>query len=118
MKIFELHFNPKKRKDIVLDSFIYEPENVEEKKLGSLYIVGRIFNPLPRHSCLLNDLSSIIKKEYFKTSYQNSEQALKQGLKCANESLAALNEQGDVSWLGNLDFAVLGLKDFIFNFTN
>ncbi len=117
MKIFELHFNPKANKNIILDSFIYEPENIEEKKLGSLYLVGKLFNPLPQHSRFLNNLSSVIKKEYFKISSQSSEQALKRGLKYANEFLSNISEQGDVSWLSNLDFAILSLKNFIFNFT-
>lgn len=118
MRIIEFHFNPKKKKSIIMDSFIYEPENTEEERLGNLYIIGKLFNPLPQHSDFLNNLSSIIKKEYFKISHQHSEQALKQGLKSSNEFLSKLNEKGDLSWLGNLDFAVLSLKDSIFNFTN
>ena len=50
MQIFELHFNPKLNKDQLLDSFVYEPQNIYEKRLGSLYIVGKLQNTFSKNS--------------------------------------------------------------------
>ncbi len=117
MKVFELHFNPRGNEDMVFDSFCYEPINIDEKKLGSLYMVGHLKNALPRNYKLLEELSVCIKKEYYKNTKRSAEKSLIEGLKKGNEFLDNLTKQGDVSWLGNLNFAVLTIKDFVFNFT-
>ncbi|GAI13815.1 unnamed protein product, partial [marine sediment metagenome] len=46
MQVFELHFNPKLKEDQIFDSFVYEPENIYEKNLGSLYVIGELRNAL------------------------------------------------------------------------
>ncbi len=124
MKVFELYFNPKANKEVIYDSFVYEPENISEKGMGNLYVVGELNNALSKDSAFLNNLAKIIKKEYYiGASIENqetkisSEQALKKGLKKANELLTEEIKKGNVGWLGNLNFAVLSFKDFILNFT-
>jgi len=61
MQIFELHFNPKLKEEQVFDSFVYEPENIYEKKLGSLYMVGELHNTLPPNLKFLNNLPYPLK---------------------------------------------------------
>ena len=117
MKVFELHFNPKGKEDTIFDSFCYEPINIDEKKLGSLYMAGELKNVLPQNYKLLEDLSSQIKKEYYRTFSRSPEKALIESLKKGNEFLEKLTKEGDVSWLGNLNFAVISLKDYLFQFT-
>ncbi len=117
MKIFELHFSSKKQDKYLFDSFVYEPENATEKNLGSLYMVGQLTNNLPQNDRFLDNLSSIIKKEFFKACYSDSEKALKGSLNSANESLSELSQEGNVGWLGNLGFAVLNYKNSLLNFT-
>jgi hypothetical protein len=117
MRIFELHFNPKVKTDLIFDSFCYEPENIYEKRLGSLYMVGELKNLLPQNFHFLAKLSQTIKEGYYTLSFKSSEQALKESLKRANEFLAKEVKKENVSWLGNLSFAVLSLKNFNLNFT-
>jgi len=117
MQIFELHFNPKLKKDQIFDSFVYEPENTYEKNLGSLYMVGELQNTLPQNSRFLDDLAKTIKKNYYTFSIKSPEKALSQCLKKANESLAEKVKKENVSWLGNLNFAVLSLNNFNLIFT-
>ncbi|MFH1841549.1 MAG: hypothetical protein ABH800_02205 [Candidatus Nealsonbacteria bacterium] len=118
MQIFELHFNPKKKEDIIFDSFVYEPENISEKKMGSLYIVGELRKALPSNSRLLNNLSSAVKKEYYESSLKKTlEAGLKESIKKANEFLDQEVRKENVSWLGNLNFSILTLKDFALNLT-
>ncbi len=123
MKIIELYFNPKAKKEVVYDSFIFEPENAQEKNLGNLYIAGEFTNVLPQNSKLLNDLAKIIKTEYYTENNANdltpkrSELNLKNGLKKANQFLTQKTNKGNTSWLGNLNFVAISLNDFILNFT-
>lgn len=117
MQVFELHFNPKLKEEQIFDSFVYEPENIYEKNLGSLYITGELQNALPQNSKFLDNLAKVIKKNYYTLSLKSSEKALSQSLKKTNEFLAEEVKKENVSWLGNLNFAVLSLKDFNLFFT-
>lgn len=124
MQVFEFHFNPPLRQssagqapNLVFDTFCFEPENFYEKKLGSLHLAGLLKNALPGNQRLLNNLANAIKEKYYKLSSQSPEKALRESLKNANGFLETTAKKGDVSWLGNLSFAALSLKDFKLNFT-
>jgi hypothetical protein len=115
MKIFEFHFNPGLKDDLIFESFCYEPSNIYEKKLGSLYLVGMLKNALPQNVNFLERLARFIKDKFFQKILFKSEKALRETLKEANEFLREVTKKGDVSWLGNLSFAVLNflpLKNF------
>ena len=123
MQVFEFHFNPGIKEDATYDSFCYEPENIYERKLGNLYIIGELQNLLPQNTKFLDILSSVIKKEYYSSFQRSPEQSIRESLKQANQFLENLTKEGKVSWLGNLNFTVLSIKplppskDFILNFT-
>lgn len=117
MQVFEFHFNPKAKEDTIYDSFVFEPENIWERKMGKLYMVGTLSNVLPQNTRFLEQLSAQIKKEYYRVTERSPELSLGECLKEANEFLAEETKKGNVSWLGNLDFAVLSLKDNTINFT-
>ena len=113
MQVFELHFNPHPglgKRDVIFDSFCYEPENVYEKRLRSLYMVGKVSNVLPKNARLLSAIAWTIKNEYYNSSQKSFEESFKDSLKKANEFLSELSKKGDISWLSNLDFAVLSIK--------
>lgn len=117
MQIFEFHFNPGTKEEIAFDSFIYEPENIYEKRLGNLYMVGELKNILPSNSQFLNNLASTIKKEYYLNLQKSPEQTLRDALRKANQFLDGLIEEGNVDWLGNLNFIALTVENFVLNFT-
>jgi len=120
MRIFELHFNPRSKgetADKIFDSFCYEPENIYEKRLGSLYMVGELRNTLPQNSRLLDNIAQVIKGRYYVLPLQTPEQSFKESLKKINEFLAGEVSKENVSWLGNLNFAALSIKNFDLNFT-
>ena len=117
MQIFEFHFNPKAKSDLVFDSFCYTPANIYEKRLGGLYMMGLLKSVLPQNVRFLDNLAKTIKERYYKTISASAEKSLKDALKKANESLEKITKAGDVSWLGNLSFAVVSLKDYELNFT-
>lgn len=110
MKIFELHFNPSPREDLIFDSFCYEPENIYEKRLGSLLVVGELKNALPQNVRFFDNLANFLKKQYYSSPVKFSpETSLRECLKKSNEFLEKIVKSGDVSWLGNLNSVVLAL---------
>ncbi|OIO44848.1 MAG: hypothetical protein COY72_01620 [Candidatus Nealsonbacteria bacterium CG_4_10_14_0_8_um_filter_35_10] len=116
-QVFELHFNPKLKEDLIFDSFCYEPTNVYEKRLGSLYLTGELKNVLPQNLRFLDHLTQVIKGKFYATPIKSIEENLKAGLKKANDFLEEEVKNDNTSWLGNLNFAVLSLKNFDLNFT-
>jgi len=110
MQVFEFHFNPRVKKDLIFDSFCHEPENVYEKRLGSLFMAGILNNALPQHIQFLQNIARIIKEKYYRSASASSEKALKESLRKANEYLEKIAKNGDVSWLGNLGFCALSVK--------
>src|SRR4030042_2295941 len=124
MQVFEFHFNPKKQNkigtgkdDFIFDSFCFEPSNVYEKRMGSLYLTGLLKNVLPQNLKFLDILAKKLKEKFYKAVSGSQEKSLKDTLKTANEHLEKSAKSGDVSWLGNLSFVVLSLKDYDLNFT-
>ncbi len=119
MRVFELHFNPPHLSsflekddspDSIFDSFCYQPENVYEKRLGSLFLVGELRNVLPHNLKFLDNLAAFLKKQYYSTPIKSlPETSLKESLKKTNEFLEEIAKKDDVSWLGNLNLAVLAL---------
>ena len=115
MRVFEFYFNPKLKADLVFDSFCYEPENIYERRVGSLYMVGAIKNALPKSPRLLDELARSIKERYYTPIVRSPEKTLKESLKRANGFLEDLVQKGDVSWLGNLNFVTLAIQKAEFN---
>ena len=117
MQIFELHFNPKIKEEQIFDSFVYEPENIYERKLGSLYLIGELQNTLPQNLKFLDNLAGVIKKKYYSFLLKPVEKAFSETLKKVNGYLGEEVKKDNVSWLGNLNFAVISLKDLNLNLT-
>ncbi len=117
MQIFDYHINPKSDKDSVIKSFYFQEEASNQKKIGDLCIVAEFFNSLSSDSKIINNLSNIIKKEFFSQANSSTEQALRKALKKGNRFLEELSNKGNVRWLGNLNFIVIAIKDFVIHFS-
>ncbi len=94
------------QRESLCDTFIYEPSNVEEEKLGNLYIAGQVYlKEDPKDESLIylmNLLASVIKREYYANSKRPPLTSLEQALKKANVTLNELAEKGSTDWIGNL----------------
>ena len=110
MRIFEFYFNPKTKDGLIFESFCYEPENIYEKRKGSLYLVGSLKNVLPKNTKFLDNLANLIKQKYYSPTLKLPEKSFKESLKKTNEFLENIAKKGDVSWLGNLSFVALSLS--------
>lgn len=124
MQVFEFHFNPPRKdklasgkEDLLFDTFCFEPKNVYEKRMGGLYMAGLLKNILPQNARFLEILAEKIKDKYYKTASSTPEKSLRESLRIANEHLERIAKEGDVSWLGNLSFSVISLKNQELNFT-
>ena len=114
----ELVAAPRETKGAFCDTFVYEPENIQEQALGNLYIVGGISNKLANNSSyLVNLLASIVKKDYYANPKRNPFEALESALHKANMTLADFTESGNTSWIGNLDMVVAVWQDKILHFS-
>ena len=116
MQVFEIHFNPNKKGEKFFDSFVFEPENVYERHLGSLYIAGDLSSAPSAHPKFLENLAQVIKTKYYTLSAKSPERALSESLKKANKFLAEQVQKENVSWLGNLNVAIVASKKLDLSF--
>lgn len=117
MQILQFDFNPEKKDDLIFGSFCCAPDNIYERRMGGLYMVGELKNALPHNFRLLEKTAQSVKKEFYSKFQRTHERALKESLKKANEFLSGEVSRENTDWLGNLNFAVISLKNFDFNFT-
>ncbi|MGB3988334.1 MAG: hypothetical protein WBK67_01425 [Minisyncoccales bacterium] len=106
MQIFEFQFNPR-RKDYYAETLFYESDKTEE----GLYIVGEIKNIISGGEKFLIRLMREIRDEYRDRSLEKKSDALEKALIKANESLSIEIAKDNVSWLGNLNMAVLSISE-------
>ncbi len=106
MQIFEFQFNPK-RKGYYAETLFYESDKTEE----GLYIVGEIKNIISGGEKFLIRLMREIRDEYRDRSLEKKSDALEKALIKANESLSIEIAKDNVSWLGNLNMAVLSISE-------
>ena len=114
MNIFEIHFNPHSKieeANSAFDTFCFEPVNQSEKKVGNLYMLGELKNILPQNSKLLSSIAKVIKEKFYASPIQTPEKALENSFKSTNEFLASEISKENISWLGNLHFAILNIKE-------
>lgn len=116
MRIFEFYFNPKLQEDKIFKSFYFEPENAQEKKLGTLIMAGELTNILPQNSKFLDNLATVIKEEYYLNPHFSAETSFIKSLKKANEFLFKEGKKENISWLGNLSFVITAVEGSNLNF--
>lgn len=111
-KVQEILIKNPKEKGVFCETFVYEPENVEELKLGNLYIIGQMQKVSVDSSHIINLLASIIKREYYLKPLRGPLNSLEEAFKKANSALSDLAKTGNLDWLGKINFisAVLAKK--------
>jgi len=71
MEIKEFFFQKKEDKNSFVESFVFKPEHLNEKKLGKLIILGKIKNTSSFNFFLLNRFGGEIKRKYWERSPAN-----------------------------------------------
>lgn len=86
-------------------TFVFPPENYEQKKLGTVFGIIKIADTSHESSYVANLLTSVIRKEYFSKPDRPADESFEAGLRKANLALAELACQGSVKWTGKINFA-------------
>jgi len=106
-----MHHSPSKKKDCVCGVFSYEALNIEEARLGNLYLIGKIsnisFKKQKSADFLLNLLSSAIKRDFYADPEKDTLEALESAFQSANIYLKDFEKKGHKDLIKNLDFACL-----------
>jgi len=106
-----IYQNPAAKKTSVCGVFSYEAQNIEEARLGNIYIVGKISNlPPKKHKSfdfMLTVLASAIKRDFYADPRKNTLEALESALQGANIYLADFVKKGHDEWIGNIDFTCM-----------
>lgn len=90
--------------------FRYQPDNIEQTALGSLFIVAQL--TLIKDCGYLNNLlASLIKREYYLYPHKGTMKSFQSALKKANGHLAELAKQANTEWLGKLHFLCVAATD-------
>ncbi len=85
-------------------TFVFEPENYEQQKLGTLFGIIKIDDTSKDSSYVVNLLASVIKKEYFSKTNRTPAESFEAALKKANSALAELARKGNVGWIDKINF--------------
>src|SRR4030043_1820339 len=86
-------------------TFVYPPENFEQKKLGTIFGIIKISDTTQESSYIANLLASVIKKEYFSKPDRSADDAFEANLRKANLALSEIARRGSVKWIGKVNFA-------------
>ena len=108
VKIFEFQFNPKAKSDRFFRVFSF-PAPKEMLDRGDMYILGELKNALPVNANFLDQLATLLSKEYYDAEKPNlnASHRLKNALKKGNSFLEEETKKGNVDWLGNLHLLLL-----------
>ena len=90
--------------------FVYEPENFQQQRLGTLFGIIKISDISEESSFVANLLASVLKKEYFSKTERAADAAFEAALMKANVALAELARQGSVKWSGKISFVAGALE--------
>ena len=85
--------------------YVYQPENFEQKQLGTIFGIIKICDSSPESSFVANLLASVMRKEYFSKPSRPVYDSFEASLRKANLALAELARQGSVKWIGKICFA-------------
>lgn len=86
-----------------IEIFVFEPENVTQKSLGTLFGVLEVSDTSEDSSYIVNYLSSIIKREYFSKPKRSPIESFEAALHKGNLALSKLAEHGNIKWLGKFN---------------
>ena len=116
LKIREFIIKEEKNPRSFSDSFIYEPSNYEEEKLGILFLIGEVLNFHSEAKYLLNYFASLIRRDYYSGPKNDPAKALEAALKKANFVLAEIKKREDLNLNEKIKFAaaaVAGTRLFV-----
>lgn len=101
-KLQEIILPGSKDQENYCETFIYEPANIDEDNLGTLYLVGQFDTSIQQSCSLLNLLASVIKREFYLNPKRKTVDAFEAALKKANSTLADFITNDQINWPGKI----------------
>ncbi len=92
-------------------SFIYEPENIAMKDLGTLFGTFIVADRHEDSSYIVNCLAAAAKKEYFINPRRSVEESFESTLHKINLTLGKLVRDGHINWMGKLHGSIIAIRD-------
>ncbi|MCX6763758.1 MAG: hypothetical protein NTZ97_03455 [Candidatus Moranbacteria bacterium] len=93
-----------------IETFVIEPENISQEKLGTIFGIFEIADESEESSYIVNYLISVIKKEYFLRTKGGAFESFESALHKANLALSKLAEHGSVSWIGKFNGIIMAIE--------
>jgi hypothetical protein len=94
----------------LLEAFVFEPENIDQKNLGTLFGIFEVADNSEDASYIVNYLLSVIKKEYFSKPKRPPIESFEAALHKGNLALSKIAEHGNVAWIGKLNAIIAILE--------
>ncbi len=92
-------------------SFIYEPENIALRDLGTLFGTFIVTDHHEDSSYIVNCLAAAAKKEYFINSRRSVEESFESTLHKINLTLGKLVRDGHINWMGKLHGSIIAIRN-------
>lgn len=92
-------------------SFIYEPENIALKDLGTLFGTFIVSDHHEDSSYIVNCIAAAAKKEYFINPRRSVEESFESTLHKINLTLGKLVRDGHINWMGKLHGSIIAIHD-------
>ncbi len=116
--IAEVIIRPKVSQTSFAETFIYEPDNVEEEKLGYIYILGEVkaketqkntAEPtiVPAAVSFLNLIASQFSNSFYKRTRFLPKEAFEQSLREINVFISQLYDNQKLTWLEELNLGII-----------
>lgn len=104
----------------ICNALIYKPVNIEEIKLGDLFIVGEINQDADltvENTNIINRIFSQIKKEYYRDYKRDSRKSFEESVKKANTFFAEIVSEKKYFNVQNINFIIAAYSNQLFHFT-
>jgi hypothetical protein len=92
-------------------SFIYEPENIALRDLGTLFGTFIVTDHHEDSSYIVNCLAAAAKKEYFINPRRSVEESFESTLHKINLTLGKLVRDGHINWMGKFHGSIIAIRD-------
>ncbi len=109
-QVLEVVSNADNNKQSVCETFVYEPTNVEEEKLGYLYIVGEAVSNEQNKAQIVTFLNFIASKTsqiFYKRTNLSSKEAIERTLKDVNKDIKNYFQKFEINWLREVNLAII-----------
>jgi len=102
--------NSQKLEDRYLKTEIYTPTDVRKREKGSLFFLVEILNPWHPSAQIAELIVETVKQEFYRIDDRPAA-CFERAVKNLNQKLASLAEEGETSWVGNLNAIIAATSE-------